>query len=228
MGLEPELDSPWVKPSCKDEWRFVFDLGTRKVYEPGAVIYYQGDHSRVFYYLHSGRVKVSILREDGSEKVLAIHEPGSVFGESAALDDRPYFATATSTERSVVYEVNVDDVLSLMKSDPAILRQIGRSLTCKMRLLAFHVADLTFHDAVSRVAHILLKIGEDFGVSTPQGRQLSVRLTHQGIADLTGVSRVTVTNVLNILERQGFIQKKRRQIVITDEAKLARYLRKII
>lgn len=219
-----ELDSPWVKPSCGEDLAFVFDLGVRRVYDAGAILYHQGDLSHVFYYLDRGRVKVSILREDGSEKVLAIHEPGSLFGESAAFDSRPYFATCTSLEQSVVYVIRVEDVLSLMASDPGVARSIGRSLAQKMRLLTYHVADLTFLDSFSRVAHFLLKLGQDFGISTPAGKRLAVSLTHQDIANLTGTSRVTVTNILNAFKRQGLIQKKHKEIVITDEPRLAEYL----
>ena len=190
-----------------------------------AVLYRQGEMSSWFYYLHSGRVKISLLRPDGLEKTLAIHEPPTLVGECAAFDQRPYFATCTALEDSVGRLVSVNDVLAEMKKDPEIALELGRALAHKMRLLAYHVADLSFLDAMSRVGHLLLKMAEDFGILGSGGKRLSVDLTHQDIADLTGVSRVTVTNILNSFQRRGFIRKKRKEITVADEIRLRHYLR---
>ena len=78
-----------------------------------------------------------------------------------------------------------------------------------MRLLAFQVEDLSFLDAQKRVVHILLTLVNGLGVKTEEGLHIQKRITHDDIARLTGLSRVTVTNILNYLERLNLIMKKR-------------------
>src|SRR4029450_547148 len=56
---------------------------TGKTYQPGHVIYSQGDVSDSVMYLPAGSVKLSVLSRSGKEAVVAMLEPGAFFGESA-------------------------------------------------------------------------------------------------------------------------------------------------
>lgn len=58
-------------------------------FPPGKLIYLQGSPADRFYYLKSGRVKVFINSEDGSEKILTVYEAGNVFGEASFFDELP-------------------------------------------------------------------------------------------------------------------------------------------
>ena len=44
-----------------------------------------------------------------------------------------------------------------------------------------------------------------FGETTPAGRRLLVKLTHQEVAESIGSTRVTITRLLQALERDGKI-----------------------
>ncbi len=80
-------DSSYVIDHIGDfrkELSLLLAVGSRRMYQAGEIVYLQGEMSKAFYFLHKGKVKVSILREDGSEKTLAIQEGNTFFGESAA------------------------------------------------------------------------------------------------------------------------------------------------
>ncbi|MBE9076919.1 Crp/Fnr family transcriptional regulator [Romeria aff. gracilis LEGE 07310] len=67
----------------------------------------------------------------------------------------------------------------------------------------------------TKLLQFICWLAEDFGRSTPEGRLLLLKLTHQEIAESIGATRVTVTRFLKRLEAQGKIfwsgQEKRIQ-----------------
>ena len=146
------------------------------------------------------------------------------FGESAVFDDQPYFATATILEPSEIYYIQRDDLMRLIKKTPSIAFMLIRALIRKIRLLAFQLEDLSFLDAQKRVAHILLTLGHELGVRKEDGLHIQKGITHNDLAQLTGLSRVTVTNVLNYLERLHIIRKRRCMLTIIDQERLANLL----
>ncbi|MDY6938548.1 MAG: Crp/Fnr family transcriptional regulator [Cyanobacteriota bacterium] len=64
-----------------------------------------------------------------------------------------------------------------------------------------------------RVRYFLQWLAEKFGHQSPHGIAISVRLSHQCIAEVLGTSRVTVTRVLKQLEAEGTIMRERRNII---------------
>lgn len=171
-----------------------------------------------------GKVKVSIFRENGSEKILAIQEDNTFFGESAAFDRYPYFATATALEESDIHVFDIDETETLLKDHPEVSMLIITAIIRKLRLLGLQVEDLSFLDAQKRVAHILLKLMHEVGEVTGGGILIKKRITHEDLANITGLSRVTVTNVLNLLDRLKLITKGRLKYTIVDRKKLESFV----
>jgi CRP/FNR family transcriptional regulator, cyclic AMP receptor protein len=169
-------------------------------------------------------VKISIFRDDGSEKILAIQEGDTFFGESAAFDDQPYFATAIVLEPSEIFHIHRDKLLAVIPKEPGVACMLICALIRKMRLLAFQVEDLSFLDAQKRVVHILLTLAHELGAVKEEGFTIQKRITHDDLAHLTGLSRVTVTNILNYLEKLNIIRKKRCTLTIVDRERLTKLL----
>ncbi len=221
------FDSPWVSDNIGDyreELTKLLQSASLRHYKANHPVYIQGERSSHFYFLKKGKVKISVFREDGSEKILAIQEGNTFFGESSAFDDQPYFATATVLEKSEICVIDRKNFLAIVKEIPSIAVMMMSALIRKMRLLAFQVEDLSFLDAQKRVVHILLKLVNEFGMKREDGIFIQQRITHDDIARLTGLSRVTVTNTLNFLERLNVLKKRRCSLTIVDLDKLTNLL----
>ena len=221
------FDSPWVNDNIgnyRNELTKLIKFAQMRKYKANQPVYIQGERSQRFYFLQKGKVKISIFREDGSEKILAIQEGETFFGESAAFDDQPYFATATVLEPSEIYHIQRDHLMKIFRETPSIAFMLICALIRKMRLLAFQVEDFSFLDAQKRVVHILLKLVNELGIKKEDGLHIQKRITHDDIASLTGLSRVTVTNVLGYLERLNILKKKRCTLTIIDKERLEKLL----
>ena len=63
-------------------------------YQPGEIIFQQGYPGDYAYIIVSGEVEIIDLKPDGAVEMIALLEPGQMFGEMALLDDKPRSATA--------------------------------------------------------------------------------------------------------------------------------------
>lgn len=220
---EKASDSPYVVWDVKgfeEELEQLLTVSSTKVYRDGEIIYLQGQRSKEFFFIRQGKVKVSILRGDGSEKTLSIQECNTFFGEYAAFDGEPHFATAVALERSEIARIPVSGTMLLIAANPKISLLIINRIARKYRSLGFQVEGMAFLDAQRRVARILLSLAGEVGEQEEQGTVIRKNITHEGLAQLTGLSRVRVTTILNNLDRADVINKKRGELTIIDLEKL--------
>lgn len=101
-----------------------------RTFEPGEVIFRQGDTGeREAYLVHDGKVEVRRRTPDG-ERVLRILTKGDLLGEVALFSDAPHSATAHAIERVILLVVPADHLESIVRSKPnlaiAIIRQLAR------------------------------------------------------------------------------------------------------
>lgn len=218
--------SLWVIGNKKDYNPLLNYSNDLRNYQKGSFIYRQEDKETNLFFILNGRIKVSILNTCGSEKTLAIHEPGSFFGETAFFDKIPCHATACALKDSDILVFNESQFLLLLKEQPGIMHDLFQSLARKIRLLSFQVEYLSFMNIEQRVVAVLLSFfktsniictnGKKFSKkicnSCTQGNILNFQITDQEIADMIGTRRESVTKVISSLRKKDLIYKQNRMI----------------
>jgi CRP/FNR family transcriptional regulator, cyclic AMP receptor protein len=174
-------------------------------FEPGTVLFQEGDSGDALYILASGLVKLSKIDLGGHEKTLALLQPPEFFGEMALLGQATRSATA----------VTLSTVDAHLLEYPAVNLNLTTTLANRLRGMDDEAQILSYKDAQGRVAYVLLRLYRS-GVVELDGGTALVRLTHQDLANLAGTSRETVTRALKALEGQGVISTHPKQVSITD------------
>ncbi len=164
------------------------------VYGKGAMIYHQGDSPTRFYYLRQGRVRLYLSSATGNERTLMEIHAGELFGEAAFFDHLPRVSAAKAVEKSQIVPIDQGLLQSLLQSDPILSMELLAYLAKRVRTLSAQVDSMTFLSADCRLAQLLLQLAEEDG---------TVRQTHEALANLSGVSRVTVSKILS-----GFVKKE--------------------
>ncbi len=217
-------DSPYLTDNLKDhpeELSLLLSISGRKRYSSGEFIYIQGEESKPYFYLiEEGKVKISLLGKDGSDKIIVIQESNTLFGYAAAFDGHPYFHTATAVEETMLRVINVRDFLGLAEKHPKVSLLIIAAFARVTRMLVFQIEDFSFLDAEKRVAHMIYKLACEVGQKTAKGLLIEKKVTQEDIASLTGLSRVSVSLALNHFEDLEMLRKKRNMIEIRDMEKL--------
>ncbi len=113
---------------------------------PGEMLFRQGDRvpagKGAFYGLAAGRLKISSLREDGKEAILAVLEAGNWFGEISLIDQQPRTHDATAVAQAEVLAVPRAVFDDLMKRH-VFSQAICRLLAARTRALYATVEDAT-------------------------------------------------------------------------------------
>jgi CRP/FNR family cyclic AMP-dependent transcriptional regulator len=133
-------------------------------------------------------VEISALTDDGKEAILALLRPGEVFGEEAVIERR---REATWPRREMAFKVT---------------KLVG----FRLKTLRTKVEGLLFKGAPARLAQTLLDIARDHGVKDAEGILLALKLSHQDIANLIGVTRESVNLALADFEVRGLVQSEGR------------------
>ncbi len=195
------------------------DFAAYRLYCKGECIFTQADPPVSVYYVKSGLIRLSVLRENGDEKTFFIIGANSTFNEAAAFDTSPFVATATALQDSCIYVFDRAVLLELMARDVEVSRAFVCSLAYKVGRLASQVEGLTFLDVKNRVAAALSALSESTGYG-PHG-SVELPITHQELASIIGASRVAVSRTLEELAKQGAVTLKNRRIIVHGKASTA-------
>ena len=188
-----------------------------KIYEKGEMIYWQGNRADEFYYLKSGGVRVFLCSENGSEKTLSVMKPGRVFGEAAFFDGLPRVSSAKTLRRSEVVPVTHHSLMECIRREPQLAVNLLSYLSQTIRMLSAQLDTVAFQQADERIARLLLNLSAENGL---------VCATHEDLASLAGVSRVTVSRILGDFSRRGWVETRYREIHLIDADALRRFLPK--
>lgn len=169
-------------------------------------VFQAGSPGETVYILESGRIKIFGLSSLGKEVILWFCFPGEVFGiaEMPRGGPREVYAQACSDCR--LYAVPQRLFKDFLVDHPSTAMLVIDLLSCRLRVLGDMVKNLTADDVATRLAKLLIRLSARYGQRvTPAHLRLSIKLTHQELADMIGATRQTVTGVLSELKRRGVI-----------------------
>jgi CRP/FNR family cyclic AMP-dependent transcriptional regulator len=102
--------------------------------------------------------------------------------------------------------ISRSDFYSLLHSQKKMMENLLEILCSRLRESWKKIQMLNFNDAAQRIKMLLLILSEDYGEKTQSGTTLRIKLIHQNVADMTGLTRETVTRVLDKWKKTGEIR----------------------
>jgi CRP/FNR family cyclic AMP-dependent transcriptional regulator len=184
------------------------------------VIYMPGDPGDSVYFVNGGRVKISRVTPDGKELTLYYRTPEEMFGDACLIDGGPREEMAEAVDNVLLCQVPQDRVKSLIARNGAFCAALAMMLCNQRRELERKMEDLIFKDVESKLAELLLKLSESYGVQDSRGTLVSVKVTHQEMANLIGSTRETVSLTLSQFKKKNLITTQGRKVIITDKEAL--------
>lgn len=158
-----------------------------------------------------GVVLLNTLYPSGDEALLGFAVPSMPIGQSLT-QVAPYSAVALSDAELLL--LTLDEV----RLSPTIQQALNQQLIRRLQQSESMTALLGLRRVEDRLKQFLLLLAQSLGEPSEHGRLLSVRLTHQHLANALGTTRVTVTRILNQLRGEGWLHiTQGRHIVICGE-----------
>ena len=129
-------------------------LTTRRRYPKDTVVFFENEEGDFFFTIVQGRIKVTILGDDGREIILSVLGPGDFFGEMALLDNEPRSATAIAVEDSELLSLHRTDFQAVIADNRAITGALIKVLTGRLRRANHQISTLALLDVYGRVARV--------------------------------------------------------------------------
>lgn len=180
----------------------------------GDVLFKEGDPANSLYIVIRGRIAIAIANPiDQRESVVALMEPGDLFGEMAMLDDGPRSAMARALEPSKVFAIPYDPVLAYFREQPELLWGVTRLLARRLRVMDDNLADSVFLDVTGRTAKRLLELSD--GID-----EFVLPVTQEELAGMVGASRERVNKAIASFIRLGWIEQHERRYTIIKRSSM--------
>ncbi|MEZ4367385.1 MAG: Crp/Fnr family transcriptional regulator [Kofleriaceae bacterium] len=184
------------------------------------VVYLPGDPGDHVFFLSAGRVKISKVTRDGKSLTLAYVAAGEPFGEACLEAGAPRTEMAEAADASQLLAVERGAVDRLLANHPGFGHAVTRLLLTRRRELEQKLEALVFRDVSAKLAEQLIKLAGEFGVEDERGTLLSLKITHQELANLIGSTRETVSLTLSEFKRQRYIGNDGRRVILLDRERL--------
>jgi CRP-like cAMP-binding protein len=160
-----------------------------------------------------GVVQLGTLYDNGDEALLGLACPSMPFGLPLSFI-RPYQAVALT-------DVDLMRLrLTEVEQSPMLAQGIFRHLVRRVQQAEAVLATVGYRRVEERLRHFLMLLKQEVGQPIADGgTRLSVRLTHQQLANAIGTTRVTVTRLLSQLQEEGWLKiDSSRHIILPPHA----------
>jgi CRP-like cAMP-binding protein len=185
-----------------------------------AIIFTQEDPADRVWLVQDGQVKIVYHDLDGREVILELISPGEAFG-GAVLFFPTHPATAKAMEDATVVSFASDLYAEFISRHPRVTLKLLRMLGARHRSM-LNMQILAGERVERRMAHILLKLADRVGQPEAEGTLLTISLSRQDLADMSGTTLETAIRTLSRFNQQGLIKTERGgYLLIRDREKLS-------
>jgi CRP-like cAMP-binding protein len=190
-----------------DATTFLANIGQgRRLLEFGkkASIYTQGEPADAIFYLQKGKVKLSVVSQQGKEAIIGLLAPGDFFGEGSIAGQPLRMSTALALTDSSVIRIERKVMMQVLHqqhemSDMFVAYLLARNIRYEEDLV-----DQLFNSSEKRLARILLLLARFGKEGKPE--PIIPNITQEALAEMVGTTRSRVNFFLNRFRKMGFIK----------------------
>jgi len=168
------------------------------------VIYAQGDSTDGLFFIQKGKVRLSVVSENGKEATLGILGQGDFFGEGGLAGQLVRMSSAIATTDCVLLHVEKKAMMQAMSLEPKLSAVFLKYLLKRNIRYQDDLVDQLFNSSEKRLARVLLLMAQ-FGKEGVS--EMSVpRLSQETLAEMVGTTRSRVSFFMNRFRELGFIK----------------------
>lgn len=207
--------------------RAFLDRHPTRSFKKGEIIIFQGEAPRSAYIVKSGIVKAYNLSVSGDEKPVAFYGTDSIFPDAwvyGKMASAIYYYEAF-TQEVVLYTVDREELTGFIKGRPELLNQELERYLINQLGMSMRLNALQHSRASDKLLYTLHYLALSHGKQiAPQKVEITLDLTHQDFANLTGLTRETAATELNKLKRSRVITYGKNTPYRLDFARLMQLL----
>jgi CRP/FNR family transcriptional regulator, cyclic AMP receptor protein len=189
-----------------DPQAFLAKVGTGKAiqkYRKGRIIYAQGEEADRVFYVQSGKVKVTVVSEQGKEAVVGILDKAQFFGEGCLMVRRSAWEPRGQWRRALSPRLTRKAMLATLRKEPKFSELFVTYLVTRSNRIEEDLIDQLFNSSEKRLARLLLLLA-NFG-KNGKPTPIDASINQATLAEMIGTTRPRVSYFLNKFRKLGLI-----------------------
>jgi len=166
-------------------------------------VFVQGDVAETVFYIQEGKIKLTVLSDQGKEAVVGILEPGQFFGEGCLNGHRLRISTTTAMERSIITSITKEAMIAALHDEPRFSELFMAYLLTRNSRIEEDLIDQLFNSSERRLARLLLLLANFGKEGSPQ--PISPNISQETLAEMIGTTRSRVSFFMNKFRKLGLI-----------------------
>lgn len=177
---------------------------TRADYGENGVIFSQGDPANAVFYIHKGKVKLTVVSRRGKEAVVAILGAGDFFGEGCLTGQPLRMATSVAVSECSIMRLEKSEVIRALHEQPSFSELFVAHLLSRNIRIEEDLVDQLFNSSEKRLARVLLLLANFGKEGTPQ--TVIPKMSQETLAEIVGTTRSRVSFFMNRFRKLGFVE----------------------
>jgi len=156
-------------------------------YRKDEVIFSQGGPADAVFYIQKGKVKITVVSEQGKEAVVAVLGPDEFCGEGCLTGQPLRLATAAAMTESEIMRLEKETMVRVLHEEPAFSEFFVSHLLTRTIRVEADLVDQLFNSSEKRLARALLLLA-NFGKES-QPEPIIATVSQETLAELWCVYR---------------------------------------
>ena len=196
------------------EKQALLSMGRTYSFTKDQYIFQAHNPGKSIYLLIGGHAKVFHVSETGKEVILWFCLPGEVFGLAECLNGGLRKVYAQACSHATVIAIPENEFNQFLSSNSNLAIELIQLLSNRLRILSNTLLSVSTDDAESKIKHVINRLAQCYGTRHNNEIEINFTITHQEIGDMIGVSRQTVTTIINNLKKQNILFIKNHKIYL--------------
>jgi CRP-like cAMP-binding protein len=173
-------------------------------YAKDQVVFSQGDPANAVFYIQKGKIKLTVVSNNGKEAVIAILDSGDFLGEGCLTTQPLRMATATAISDCSIVRLEKAAMIRVLRDEPAFSEMFLAYVLSRNMRIEEDLVDQLFNSSEKRLARVLLLMANFGKEGKPE--PVIAKISQETLAGMIGTTRSRVSFFMNKFRKMGFIE----------------------
>ena len=186
-------------------------------YQPGDLIYTQGDPCRGIFDIEGGTVAIRRTDSDGNSILVRLAHAGQTLGYRDYFGGREYTSSAEALRPVRVCHIESPAIGELLHHNPSLGLRFLERIALDLESAEESLLQRSTLPIRTRLAHLLLTLKFRYGVVADDGTiVIKLPMQRQDMAALLGTRPETLARAFQAMRQDGVLESSGRNVIIPD------------
>jgi len=170
-------------------------------------IFLQGDAADSVFYIHKGKVQLTVTSKTGKEAVIGLLKEGAFLGENCLTGEPLRLCSASALTDCSLMRIEKNVMIKTLQEEPALSEIFVAYLLARNIQYQTNMVDQLFNSSEKRLARTLLMLAHFGKEGAPE--TVVPKISQETLAEMVGTTRSRVNFFMNKFRKMGFIDYDR-------------------